>query len=77
MIPSATSRRWASAAWVAHESSTESSAVSPTSGGYIVAWRTPKLATRSGVPSSLASATAWPTMRTDDGLSEKRARQPA
>jgi hypothetical protein len=37
MTPSATSRRCASAAWSAHESSTESSAVSPTSGGYIVA----------------------------------------
>ena len=58
------------AAWPAHESSTESSAVRPTSGGYIVAWRTPKLATRIGMPSCLASATAWPTIRADDSLSE-------
>ena len=61
---------WASAAWSRHESSTESSAVSPTSGGYIVAWRTPKLATRSGVPSCLASSAAWATVRTDASLSE-------
>jgi hypothetical protein len=71
MIPSATSFRCASAACVAQESSTESSAVTPTSGGYIVACRTPKLATRSGVPSTLASSTAWATVRTEDGLSEK------
>jgi hypothetical protein len=70
MIPSANSRCCASAAWLAQDSSTESSAVTPTSGGYIVACRTPKLATRSGVPSTLASSAALATVRTDVVLSE-------
>ena len=76
MIPSATSRRCASAAWSAHESSTESSAVTPTSGGYIVACRTPKLATRSGVPSSLASSAAWATVAHRRRAVGEGARQP-